>query len=64
MQWSKEHLGLDVKLFDSILIGKQPEESRAKLLAVLSEFDQWRMAGEFVPPTSGISFADITSQRV
>jgi ATP synthase F1 complex assembly factor 2 len=45
VKWSKEHLELDVKLCDSILIGKQPEESRAKLLAVLSEFDQWRMAG-------------------
>jgi chaperone required for assembly of F1-ATPase len=64
VQWSKEHLELDVKLFDSILIGKQPEESKAKLLAVLSEFDQWRMAGELVPPTLCISFADIASQRV
>jgi ATP synthase mitochondrial F1 complex assembly factor 2 len=63
VQWSKEHVGLDVKLFDSILIGKQPEESKTKLLAVLNQFDQWRMAGELVPLTSATTFADIALQK-
>lgn len=52
LAWSKEHLELDVKLFDSVLIGKQPEASKAKLLSILNEFDQWKMAGKPPFPTS------------
>ena len=47
VDWSKKDLELDTKLFDSVLIGKQPEESKAKLLSILKEFDQWKMAGKF-----------------
>jgi ATP synthase F1 complex assembly factor 2 len=45
LEWSREHLGADVKLFDSVLIGAQPEESKTKLLSIVANFDQWQMAG-------------------
>jgi hypothetical protein len=43
-------MGLEVKLFDSVLIGKQSEESKAKLLSILNNFDSWQMAGKSNEP--------------
>ncbi|PVG02687.1 ATP12-domain-containing protein [Serendipita vermifera] len=44
IQWWKEDMGLEVKLFDSVLIGKQTEEAKSKLLSIISDFDSWQMA--------------------
>lgn len=45
IDWSRKDMGLDTRLFDSILIGKQSSESKARLFSILKEFDQWKLAG-------------------
>jgi ATP synthase mitochondrial F1 complex assembly factor 2 len=49
IQWAKEELKIEVKTFDSVMIGSQPQASKEALRKILAELDQWQLAGASSP---------------
>lgn len=45
LDWIRSEFGVEIKTFDSILFHSQPKETKEKFDKILSEFDQWQMAG-------------------
>lgn len=46
LDWVRSEFDVEIKTFDSILFQPQPKETKEKFSKILSEFDQWEMAGK------------------
>jgi len=44
LHWARTTYGVKIDVFDSILFNQQPEETKHKFDAVMSDFDHWEMA--------------------
>ncbi|KAG1756483.1 uncharacterized protein EDB91DRAFT_1041414 [Suillus paluster] len=44
LEWARSTFGIDIQVFDSILLHSQSPETRTKLNAVLTEMDPWELA--------------------
>jgi ATP synthase F1 complex assembly factor 2 len=48
IQWANEELKVEVQTFDSVMIGAQPQASKDALRRILTELDQWQLAGTYL----------------
>lgn len=44
LEWARKEIGLEVLLFDSLLIGNQSADSKQQLRSIVNQFDAWSMA--------------------
>lgn len=51
LSWARDTFDVEILTFDSILFNTQPEDTKKKLIKVLSEFDHWEMAGTHDRPS-------------
>jgi ATP synthase F1 complex assembly factor 2 len=45
LHWARKTFDVGIDIFDSVLSNQQPEQTKQKFDAVLSDFDHWEMAG-------------------